>query len=132
MVRALIDWIVDSDCTPYLVVAGDAPGVDVPAERLTEGKLVLNVSATATRNLHIDDRAVSVDCRFQGRPVHVDVPIGTVIMVYARENGIGMSFPVEEPSASSKEERLTEVPDSTGANKPPKRPPGGANLRLVK
>lgn len=129
MVRALIDWIVDSDCTPYIVVAGDAPGVSVPSDRLNEGKLVLNVSANATRNLHIDDRALSVDCCFDGRPLHVDVPIGTVIMVYAREHGMGMSFPVEPPATDS--ESLAET-DPPHASKPPKRPPGGANLRLVK
>ena len=132
MVRALIDWIVDSDCTPYLVVAGDAPGVDVPAEHLSDGKLVLDVSAKATRNLRIDQRALSVDCRFQGRPLHVDVPIGTVVMVYARESGIGMSFPLEQPSTDDAEARAKATPDRAGAKKPRPQPPGGPGLRLVK
>lgn len=99
LMRALIDWIVDNACTPYMAIACDAPGVDVPAEHATEGKLVLDISATASRNLSIEEDRVQVDCRFGGKPIHISVPVGAVIAVYARENGKGMVFDVEaEPS----------------------------------
>ena len=76
-------------------------GTQALKQYAAEGRLVLNLSAAATRNLHLDDCTMSVDCRFQGRAVHVEAPVGTVIAVYARENGMGMVFEAETPSASS-------------------------------
>ena len=84
LIRALIDWIVDNECTPYMAISCTAPGVDVPAEYATDDKLVLNISATATRGFSIAEERVDVDCRFRGQPVHISVPVGAVVAVYAR------------------------------------------------
>lgn len=118
LVRALIDWIVDNDHTPYIVVDCEAEGVDLPAEYAVDGKLVLNVSASATRNLFVGDDEVRVDCRFRGRPVHVAAPIGAVVAVYAKESGMGMAFEAESTPPSD--------PPSRGAAG------GGPKLKLVK
>ena len=95
LLRALIDWIVDNDCTPHAVIDCTVGGAEGLADYATDGKLVLNLSAMATRNLLVDDHTVSVDCRFQGRAVHVSVPLGAVTALYARENGMGMVFGAE-------------------------------------
>ena len=105
LVRAMIDWIVDNACTPYLVIAADAPGAEALLDFATDNRLVLNVSATATRNLVIGKRTVEVDCRFGGRPVHVSVPLGAVVAVYARENRMGMVFEVEDGGPPTQPER---------------------------
>ena len=101
LIQALIDWIIDNDCTPYAVIDCTVEGAKALLEYATDGKLVLNLSAAATRNLLVDDRAMSVDCRFQGRAVHLEAPVGAVIAVYAHENSLGMAFEAETPSASS-------------------------------
>ncbi len=119
LVRALIDWIVDNDCTPYLTLACDMAGVQAPVELAVDGKLVLNVSATATRNLVVNERVVCVDCRFQGRPVHISAPVGAVVAVHARENGMGMAFEAEPPAGE---------PAPNDASKPN----SGPKLKLVK
>ena len=95
LVRALIDWINDNDCTPYVVIATDAPGAESLGDYATDGRLVLNVSETATRNLTVGNDSLEVDCRFGGRPVRLSAPIGAVIAVYARENSLGMMFEAE-------------------------------------
>ncbi len=107
LVQAMVDWIVDNAWTPYVLIAADAPGADALLDYATDGRLVLNVSATATRNLAIGKDTLEVDCRFGGRPVHVSVPIGTVVAVYARENNHGMVFEVEHaPAPTEPEEPL--------------------------
>lgn len=98
-IRALIDWIIDNDCTPHAVVDCAAHGAEGFAQYADDGALVLNLSATATRNLLMDNNTISVDCRFQGRAVHVSVPMGAVRAVYARENGMGMAFEAEPSNA---------------------------------
>ena len=120
LVRALLDWIVDNDLTPHLVIDCRVAGAEAPSERAQDGKLVLNISAAATRNFALDDGWLDVDCRFGGAPMHVRAPVGAIIAVYARENGMGMGFEVEESAAGQPQ------PES-----PPPRS-GGPKLTVVK
>ena len=53
LIRAMFDWIVDNDLTPYLLVNADYPGVEVPMEHVNEGRIVLNISPKACRGLHL-------------------------------------------------------------------------------
>ena len=95
LIRALLEWIGDNDSTPYLLVAAGVDGVAVPPEHVKDGRIVLNVSATATRNFRLGDDAVEFDSRFNGKPFHVVAPLGAVAAVYAKESGEGMAFEVE-------------------------------------
>ena len=136
LVRAVIDWVVDNNQTPYVAIDCAAPGVDVPLDRTKDGKLVLNVSATATRNLDIGNETLNVDCRFGGRPVHIRAPVGAIVAVYARESGMGMAFETEvrdgeSPASGADAARTGDASD--GANDvPPKPRRGGPKLTLVK
>lgn len=107
LVHAMVDWIVDNAWTPYVVIAADAPGAEALLDYATDGRLVLNVSATATRNLSIGKDTLEVDCRFGGRSVHVSAPTGTVVAVYARENNKGMVFEVEGGQPPTEPEKLS-------------------------
>lgn len=92
LIRALIDWIVDNDWTPHLLIAADAEGVVVPREHVKDERIVLNVSARAVRGFVCSDETVSFDSRFGGREFHVVVPPEAVLAVYARESGAGLAF----------------------------------------
>ena len=59
LLRALYDWIVDSELTPYLLVTVDDASVQVPSEYVSEGKIVLNVSPMAVRDLDLGQDAVA-------------------------------------------------------------------------
>ena len=93
LIRAIVQWCVDSGFTPYVAVAVDA-SVRVPQECVKNGEIVLNVSTLATHRLQIGNDAVEFQARFGGVARDVVVPIGRVIAVYARENGQGMAFEV--------------------------------------
>ena len=92
LIRALIDWIVDSDWTPHLLIAADVEGVVVPRDHVEDDRIVLNVSARAVRGFVCSDDTVSFDSRFGGRAFHVVVPLEAVLAVYARESGAGLAF----------------------------------------
>ncbi len=38
LVRAFYDWIVDNDCTPYIVADAFYPGVAVPQQHVSDGQ----------------------------------------------------------------------------------------------
>lgn len=97
MIRALHAWIVDNGLTPHLVVNAEAAAVQVPRDFVDGGKVVLNVSPTATSGLHLGNERIEFRARFSGRPYQVVLPPDSVLAMYARENGVGMAFQDEGP-----------------------------------
>jgi stringent starvation protein B len=95
LVRALNDWILDNDMTPYIVVDVDVQGVSVPNDYVTNGQIILNISPSAVNELLIDLQAISFSARFGGVPMQVSVPIVAVMAIYSKENGQGMVFGAE-------------------------------------
>ncbi|MDH4479146.1 MAG: ClpXP protease specificity-enhancing factor [Rhodoferax sp.] len=100
MVRAMYDWCVDNNCTPFIVVAVDG-SVRVPQEFVQNGEIVLNVSLGATSNLTLGNDYIEFKARFGGVARDICVPMGRVSAIYARENGQGMTFPVEAVSTEA-------------------------------
>ena len=130
LVRALYEWIVDNDCTPHRLVNSNYPKVQVPAGFASDGQIVLNVSPTAVRQLHMDNEAVSFEGRFGGVPHTLYVPIAAILGVYARENGQGMVFDLEEPLEADDE--VEPGDDSPPPGSEPPRPTGRPSLKVVK
>ena len=126
LLRAIHEWIVDSDLTPHLLVAGDAPGLQVPPQAIQDGQVVLNVSPSAIRDLVMDNEGVSFVARFGGVSQAVWIPIAAVEGIYARENGRGMAFSEEVDEESP--DQSTEPDAGSDDRKPAK----GPSLRVVK
>ena len=114
LLRALYEWIVDNGLTPYLVVNAEYDKVEVPRQYVEDGKIILNISPTATQGLNLDKEWVSFNARFSGRTFAVFVPIQAVLAIYAKENGRGMAFQPEP-----EEEGTTPSPPTP---QPPPRP----------
>lgn len=107
LIRALYDWVLDNDLTPHLLVAADAPGVDVPRQFVTDdGKITINVSPTAVRGLALENQLISFSARFSGANHNIAIPPGAVLALYARENGEGMLFGEVEQTETASEETI--------------------------
>ena len=104
MVRAIHEWCMDNAFTPHLLVAVDSH-TRVPMAYVKNGEIVLNVNYTATKDLLIDNEAVSFSARFGGVSQNLYVPMHAVKGIYARENSQGMFFEIEEPSIISVSEK---------------------------
>jgi len=123
-VRALYDWIVDNNCTPYLLVDATRAGVVVPQDYVKDGSIVLNIAPGAVVDFNMLDDAVCFNARFSGQPMDVWAPMSSVLGIYAKENGQGMMFD-PEPSPPSPS------PEATGQgtrSETPKKP----SLKVVK
>jgi stringent starvation protein B len=136
LVRALYEWIVDNDCTPHMLVNADYAEVQVPQGFASDGQIVLNVSPSAVRHLHMDNDAVSFEGRFGGVPHSLFVPVGAILGIYARENGQGMVFDLETSDIDEEELDFTEEVDADDDVPPPDgqppRPTGRPSLKVVK
>lgn len=108
LLRAFYQWIVDNECTPYIVVEADLPNVEVPPQTVRDGQVVLNISPNAVQNLLLEDTQVTFSARFGGVPFEVYVPVYAISAIYARENGAGSMFP-PEPIPELEQEKAPEV-----------------------
>jgi stringent starvation protein B len=97
MVRAVHEWIVDNQCTPYIVVMASFPGVAVPQEFVKDDQITLNISPNAVRNLNLGNTSIEFCARFGGVPTDISVPVSAIMAVFAKENGQGMGFEVDIP-----------------------------------
>lgn len=117
LVRALNEWIVDNDMTPYLVVDAGIQGVSVPEDYVTNGQIILNISPGAISQLVVDNEAIEFSARFGGVPMQVYVPVVAVMAIYAKENGQGMVFGTE-PGAPEPPRADDDIPPPPPSNKP--------------
>jgi stringent starvation protein B len=112
LIRALYEWILDNGMTPYVLVDVADERVVVPQQYVENGRIVLNINPSAVQNLQLGNELVELDARFSGQPMHVSVPVMSVMAIYARENGKGMVFTEEdgggdEPPPEPEEKRPT-------------------------
>lgn len=121
LIRALYEWLVDNELTPYLLVDADQPQVEVPREFVEGGRIVLNINPRAISNLELGNDWISFSARFRGVLEDVLLPPSAVLGIYAKENGQGMLFAVEERQGEPEDEP-----------EPPKPGGGRPTLKVIK
>ena len=119
LIRAIHEWIIDNHHTPHLVVDATLNDVTVPSQFVEDGRIILNISPNSVRDLSISNEIVSFGARFSGAHFNVELPIESVLAIYARENGQGLAF------AEEKDDDSTPPPPSPEKSK-------GPALRLIK
>lgn len=120
LLRAIYEWIVDNELTPYLLVDASNDYVNVPQQYVEDGKIVLNIAPRAVNSLELGNDHILFSARFAGRPMEISMPTAAVLAIYAKENGQGMVF--NEPDGGG------EPPPGSTPSDRGKKP----NLKLVK
>ena len=92
LIRAIYDWIIDNDFTPYILVNAENDYAMIPRDFVEDGKIVLNINPSAISDLQLGNDYIMFNARFSGKAMEVSVPIVAVLAIYARENGQGMMF----------------------------------------
>lgn len=114
LLRAMHEWITDNGQTPHIVVDAEIEGVGVPRQFVKDGKIILNISRSASQGLRLGNEALTFQARFSGVTNSIAIPIRAVLGIYARETGQGMIFT---------ESDLAPEPTDPPAG-PPANPPG--------
>jgi stringent starvation protein B len=117
------EWMLDNGFTPHIVVDAKRDGVKVPEGHVKDGKIVLNVSPSATRALSLGNDSVRFEARFNGVSQLLEVPVAAVLGIYARENGQGMIFGDDDSPAG---------PEPSGPAAPPSGDERRPKLKVVK
>ena len=87
---------MDNGLTPQLLVNAGVDGVVIPEGYVRDGKIVLNVHTQAVKALELGNKFITFSARFGGTSHAINLPIQSVLAVFARENGQGIFFQEEE------------------------------------
>ena len=108
LLQPLLEWLLDNDMTPYLIVNTLIPEVSFPAGfAQPDGRIIFNVSPSAVRNFTIEKDYVLFDSRFSGSPFEVYVPRRAVLALVSKETGDGMWFPENDYSPDGQKQAET-------------------------
>ncbi|PKG55618.1 ClpXP protease specificity-enhancing factor [Shewanella sp. Choline-02u-19] len=141
LLRAYYDWLMDNQLTPHVVVDAYVPGTQVPQQYVKDGQIVLNITESAVGNLQITNEFIEFSARFGGVPQQVLLPMAAIVAIYARENGAGTVFDLEESyqiddaeetGLSVVKEPVVEISEPEEAKEEVKEPKRRGHLTLVK
>ena len=128
LIRAFYNWIIDSRCTPILVVNANYPRCVIPDQHVENGEIIFNISPEAIRDLVIHYDKVEFKASFSGNVQVISVPVKAVLAVYAEENKQGMYFDYEEEDFFDDQEEGEGTVDASFASSESK---GKPHLRIV-
>ena len=128
LIRAIREWAMDNGLTPQLLVDAGVDGVVIPEGHVQNGKIVLNVHTQAVKALELGNEFITFSARFGGTSHAINLPIQSILAVFARENGQGLFFQ-EEKTQHQLEQSAADSEESppNGQSSEPRRP----YLRLV-
>ena len=127
LLSGMLNWILDNNLTPHIVVKADFPQVEIPREFVSDGRIVLNIAPSAIRNFFLSARVLRFDANFSRKPYSIYIPLGAIEAIYAQENGHGLHLegidgpPPEMPDKFSEEvEFVAAVQPKVKTKKTPK------------
>lgn len=132
LVRAMYEWLVDNDATPYILIDAMNQYSRVPQQHVKDGKIVLNVAPHAVKDLLFGNEGLSFSARFGGMPTNVSAPMVAVLAIYARENGQGMFFDNHDEFAEQEQHEPVIEVASTNATPVVETPKKRPTLTVVK
>lgn len=118
LIRSVYDWIVDNDLTPHLLVNADHNKGMLPIDYVEDGKIVLNLRPQAIQGLSLGNDVIEFNAKFNGKPMQIAASVNAVMAIYAKENGKGLVFDLEN--------------DGGNETPPEKQLPNKPTLRVVK
>ena len=92
LIRAIREWAMDNGLTPQLLVDAGVDGIVIPKGHVRDGKIVLNVHSQAVKAFELGNELITFSARFGGTSHAINLPIQSVLAVFARENGQGIFF----------------------------------------
>ena len=128
MIRAIYEWCNDNQLTPHVLVSVNNETI-VPASYVKNGEIVLNLNYSATKDLQIGQDAITFTARFSGESRNLYIPVSAVKGIFARENGQGMFFEINQIESDNDNDLMpVSVEDKKNKLKKMNKP----SLKLVK
>lgn len=135
--KAFYDWCVDNQLNPHINIQTDYPGVDIPAQFMSQPKLTLCIRPDAILHYFQDEIGISFNTRFNTVPTQIYVPFGAINEIFSKTIGTLLPFApepcyVQEYITGKAPLVATNQPVVTPVDAPPRPPRNKPTLTLVK
>jgi stringent starvation protein B len=104
LVRAIYEWCVDNQYTPYVAVSVNS-NTHVPMEYVENGEIILNISQNAANDLVMSNDYIQFMARFDGASKKLQIPMSAVKGIFAKEVKQGLTFSLDSESESDSENK---------------------------
>jgi stringent starvation protein B len=125
LIRALYEWLVDNDATPYILVDTTHAQVEIPTGIDKDGQVVLNIAISAVQGLEMTNDHIAFSARFNSASRNIYIPMQSVMAIYSREDGEGMMFADDSSGEAANQKSNNETDDK-------QIKPVGPGLKIVK
>jgi stringent starvation protein B len=98
----------------------------VPIEHIQDGEIVLNIGTGATKDLRIDNEAITFSARFDSVSREIYIAISDVKGIFSRESGQGIGFNMDEV-VTHETSKISEKEQVDSGDRTPKQ-----RLKIVK
>lgn len=132
LLRAMHEWMTDNNLTPHIVIDVETAGHGMPVEYANDGKLVINVSYSATQNLVLGNESAAFEARFGGVSRQLEVPMPAILGIYARESGQGMIFSSESVEPDERVEAGSDESEAAASPQEDKAARSRPQLKIIK
>lgn len=144
LLNAYLDWLLDNELTPHLLIDATVPLVQVPQEYVEDGRIVLDIAQDAVTHFKLEPEAISFEACFgEQEDVPIYLPMASVMGIHAKEMPVGTLFP-EEPCYTHwiEEQKSRPIPqaptltsvttEQTSSETTPPDRKGPPHLRVIK
>lgn len=132
LIRALYEWLVDNEHTPYLLVDATILGTVVPKEHVNNGNIILNLTPAALQDLKMSNKLITFSARFDRGHMECRIPIPAVLAIYSSENGRGMFFNEDDLEDDPISTEVDESDENPGGDTEGGGAKGKSHLRIIK
>ncbi|MCO6427551.1 ClpXP protease specificity-enhancing factor [Nitrosomonas communis] len=100
LIRAIYEWCIDNSLTAYISVEVNQ-NTSVPHAYVKDGKITLDISPVAARDLLISNDSIQFTARFSGASRKIFVPISAIKAIFAKEINHSLFFTLETVQRTS-------------------------------
>ena len=97
LIKAYYEWIIDSGCTPYVLIQANLPHVQVPAQYIDpeDETIVFNIDPQAVQNLDWQKNKLIFQASINTIIHYISIPYYAIIEIFAEENEEGARFAID-------------------------------------
>lgn len=91
LIKAIYDWCSDYDQTPFIIVNPIKRSI-IPKHLTKINEITLNISQSATKNLHMGKETISFSARFNGVEESLIIFYSEIAGIFSKESQDGLFF----------------------------------------
>ena len=123
---------MDKECAKYVFIYANHENIEEPKNFVTNGQIILNIAPRAVTNFKMNNEYIKLSTRFGGIPIDIFCPMGSILGIYAQENGQGMMFEPDPDDEPPPQGQTPKNLSSLSKTKPRDTVKGKPSLRVIK